>query len=100
MAACRETDHPDPLRADTPLRGFAPHQADGPLGILQRTPGRLALGSSCRRGTRYLRMMPVTPSEFSHAGDFLAFQLPVEVPIAAPGQISTAVPVSFSFAGR
>ena len=43
MAAGRETHYADLLRMDAPLAGVAPHEADGPLRILERAPGRLAL---------------------------------------------------------
>ena len=36
-----------------------------PLGVLERAASELPFGR--RRGTRYLRMMPVTPSELSQA---------------------------------
>ena len=56
VATRRETDDADSLGVKTPLRGPATHEAEGPLW-----------GSSSRRGTRYLRMMPVTPIELSQA---------------------------------
>ena len=85
MAARREADHADALRIDAPLLGLAAHQADGPLGILERASGRLAFGlvGAARH--------PVLEDDAGHAlriqpgRDLLAFQFPVEVPVAAAG---------------
>ena len=43
MAARRETHDADLLWLNAPLTGSAPHQADGPLRVLERTSGRLTL---------------------------------------------------------
>src|ERR1017187_10717709 len=42
VATSRETHDADLLRMELPLAGFAAHQADGPLGILERAASRLA----------------------------------------------------------
>src|SRR5262249_20752677 len=72
------------LRVDAPLPGLAAYQADGPLGILEGAAGRLAPGLV---GAAW---HPVLEDDAGHAlriepgRDLLAFQLPVEVPVAAP----------------
>ena len=40
MGARREADHADPLRIDAPLCRLAAHQADCPLGVLERARRR------------------------------------------------------------
>src|SRR2546426_179567 len=81
--ARRETDNADALRINAPLLGFAAHEPDGPLSVLKRTPGRFALGFT--RAARH----PILEDNAGHAngvepvGDLLAFQLPVEIPIAS-----------------
>src|SRR5260370_1715456 len=85
MAAGRETNDADSLRIDSPIFSLAPDQADGPLGILKRASGWFALGLA---GTA---RHPVFENDAGHAQrieprrDFLAFQLPVEIPVAAAG---------------
>ena len=57
-------------------------------------------GSSGRRGTRYFRMTPVTPSELSQAATSSPSSSQYRFQYPPPGQMMTAAPVSFSFAGR
>src|SRR5256885_11110087 len=83
LTARRETHDTDSLRMDAPFSGSAPHQADRPLGVLQRASSGFALGliGAARHAVleddagRANRVQPVR--------DFLAFELPVEFPIAA-----------------
>ena len=68
MAAGREADDADPPGVDAPFGGPAADQADGPLGVELRAQGQARRWTSPgRRGQRYLRMMPVMPTEFSQA---------------------------------
>ena len=67
MAARRETDHADLLRIDAPLRALLRTRLTARWASWSGRRAGSPLASSGRRGTRYLRMMPVTPSEFSQA---------------------------------
>src|SRR5579884_881839 len=85
MAARGETDNANAFGIDVPLFGFAAHEADRALGILEGTPGRLVFGfigpsrhAIFEDDSRHaLRSQP--------GSDLLAFQLPIEVPVAAAG---------------
>src|ERR1051325_11253354 len=85
MAAGREAHHADALGMEAPFASLAPYQADGPLGILERAPGRFPF--RLIRAARH----PIFENDASHTNrvqpgrDFLAFQLPVEIPVAAAG---------------
>jgi hypothetical protein len=82
------------------VEGPLPNPADGPLCVLERAPGRLALGlvGPARR--------PVLEEDAGHdegiepGGSLFAFLLPVEDPVTAPGQIKPAAPLRFSFASQ
>jgi hypothetical protein len=63
--------------------GVAP--ADGALGVLERPPGRLALDIVGPARDTVLEDDPGHALCIQPGGDFLAFQLPVEVPVAAAG---------------
>src|SRR5439155_14574165 len=84
MAARREADHPDPLRVDSPFRGAAADEADGPLGVEQRAQGRLA--SDITRTPRHT----VLEDDAGHAArvqprrHFLSLELPIKIPVPAP----------------
>src|SRR5438093_13178812 len=84
MATGREADHPDPLRVDSPFRGAAADEADGPLGVEQRAQGRLA--SDITRTPRYT----VLEDDAGHAErvqprrHFLSLELPIKIPVPAP----------------
>ena len=83
MAARREADDADPLRVDAPFRRPAADQANRALGVELRAQRRLALDLA---GTP---RASVLEDDAGHAPGvqpgrhLLAFELPVEVPVAA-----------------
>src|SRR5207253_9581043 len=83
VAARRKSHHADPLRMDAPLAGFAPDQADGALGILERAARRLSLGFIGVAGNAVLEDDAGDANRVQPGGDFLALKLPVEVPVPA-----------------
>src|SRR5207237_5823901 len=85
MTACREADHADALWINAPLLGFTAYQTDGSLSILERAPGRLALGIIGAARHAVLEDDPGHALRIEPGCDLLAFQLPEEVPVAAPG---------------
>ena len=85
MPARREAADADVVRIDIPLLGLAAHEADGALGIQERTGGGEGLGlSGAARGPRYLRMVPGDPLGAEPFGDFRSLQIPGQVPVPAP----------------
>src|SRR5439155_19344006 len=68
---------------DAPFTGLAPYQADGPLSILERATGRFALGLIGPAWHPVLEDHASDANRIQPASDFFAFQLPVQVPIAA-----------------
>src|SRR5437868_7738941 len=83
MTACRKAHHADPLRVDAPLPGFAADQTHGALRILKRATGGLALGLV--RAARHAVLQDDTrhAERIDPGSHFLAFELPVKVPVAA-----------------
>src|SRR5262245_28671430 len=85
MAARRETHRPDALWIDAPLFGFAPHQTDCPLGVLKWASSRLTFGFIGAARHAVFEDDAGYANRVQPGRDFLAFQLPVEVPVAASG---------------
>jgi hypothetical protein len=72
--------------------GSSPHsaalwrnEADGALRVLERPDRRHPFTSPGRRGQRYLRTIPVIPTELSQAATLFAFDVPAQVVVAAAG---------------
>ena len=83
MTARRKTDDAD--SADAPFPGFAPHQTDGPLGVLEGATSGFTLGLIGTSRHPVLEDDPGHTKRVQPFSDFLAFELPVEIPIAATG---------------
>src|ERR1051325_6940468 len=85
MAAGRKADHADLLWIDAPFASFASYKADGALGVEQRTQRRLTFYISRPARTAVFQNDSGEPRVVQPRSDFLPFDIPTEVVIAAAG---------------
>src|SRR2546423_1205648 len=85
MPARREAADADVVRIDIPLLGLAAHEADGALGIQERTEGGEGLGFSGTAWYPILEDDPGDPLGAEPFGDLRSLQIPGQVPVPAPG---------------
>src|SRR5262249_9582468 len=85
MAACREADHTDAIRIDSPFRGLAANQTHGSLGVFQRPGRRLALPVAGPSGASVFENDPGHAERIQPLGDFSPFLVPSQVVVPAAG---------------
>src|SRR6266568_1437033 len=80
-----EADYANALRVKAPLASLAAHQADCPLGILEWPPCRLPLHVIGSPRHPVLQDDAGDAARVQPGSDLLAFQLPVQIPVAGSG---------------
>src|SRR5262249_18857475 len=81
--ARREARNADALGINAPVLGFAAHQADRPLGVLERAAGRYAFGLIRPPRHAVLEDDPGHAQRIQPRRHLFAFQFPIQVPISA-----------------